>query len=35
MQPRLAKVGLATATKQIGKAVKIAVLVIADGATCQ
>src|SRR5204863_2487837 len=35
MQQRLAKIGLATASKQFGKTVKIGVLVIADGATCQ
>ena len=35
MQQRLAKIGLATATKQFGKTTKIAVLIIADGATCQ
>jgi len=35
MQQRLAKIGVATATKEVGKAVKIALLVIADGATCQ
>jgi uncharacterized protein YkwD len=35
MQPGLAKIGLATATKQAGKVVKIGVLVIADGATCR
>jgi len=35
MQPRLTKIGLAAATKQLGKTMKIGVLVIADGATCQ
>ena len=35
MQSRLAKIGLATATQQVGKTVKISVLVIAQGATCQ
>jgi uncharacterized protein YkwD len=35
MQPALAKVGLAAATKRVGNTTKIALLVIADGATCK
>jgi uncharacterized protein YkwD len=34
-QPRLGKVGLAVATKEIGSAVKIIVLVLAEGAACR
>ena len=35
MQPALAKIGLAAATKQVGNTAQIALLVIADGATCK
>ncbi|HEY7370799.1 MAG TPA: CAP domain-containing protein [Polyangia bacterium] len=35
MQPALAKVGLAAATKKVGNTTQIALLVIADGATCK
>jgi hypothetical protein len=35
MQPRPLTVGLATATKQVGRIVKIFVLVVAEGASCQ
>jgi len=34
-QPRLGKVGLAVATKEIGNAVKILVFVLAEGAACR
>ena len=34
-QPRLGKVGLAVATKQVGNALKILVLVLAEGAACR
>jgi hypothetical protein len=35
LQRRSMKIGLATATKQIGRALKLFVLVLAEGASCQ